>query len=131
MKKKKKKNKNDTAWFDTELLREYMTGATNPGFSSKTKYSNDVVDLHLENISTGKGPVPPADALFYQLQELEKAIDQAIAAGKLELRVVHGLGKGKLKAEVIKILQQHPQVKSFSDAPTARYGYGSTIIYFY
>lgn len=128
---KKKKPKNNSLWFDAELLREYMTGATNPGFSGKTTISADVVDLHLEKTSAGKSAVPPQEALFHQLQKFEKALDSAIAAGKLELRVVHGLGKGKLKEEIIKILQTHPQVKSYSDAYTASHGYGSTIIYFY
>ena len=58
-------------------------------------------------------------------------MDKAIADRKLEFRVVHGLGKGKLKEEIYKILEKHEQVKSYKNEYHSRYGYGSTIIYFY
>ncbi|HLP21415.1 MAG TPA: Smr/MutS family protein [Chitinophagales bacterium] len=135
---KKKKNKDvekpepGVAGFDPEVLRQYMMGATNPGFSNKITMAEDVIDLHLEKTSASKaGRIAPEDALFHQLDEFEKALDKAIAAGKLEMRVVHGLGKGKLKAEVFKLLDKHPQVKRYSNDYSQRYGYGSTVVYFY
>ena len=112
-------------------MREYMMGATNPGFSNKIHTADDVIDLHLEQRNVGSGKIPSQDALFYQLDEFEKAMDKAIAAGKIEFRVIHGLGKGKLKEEIYKLLDKHPQVKSYSNEYSSRYGYGSTIIYFY
>lgn len=131
MKKKKEKKVVNNSDFDPELLREYMMGATNPGFSNKIEMQEDVVDLHLEKTNMGKGKVPPQDALFHQLEEFERALDKAIAAGKLELRVVHGLGKGKLKEEIYKLLAKHPQVKSYNSEYSTRYGFGSTLISFY
>ncbi len=131
---KKKKNKNlspDSGNFDLELLRMYMMGATNPQFSNKIENAADEIDLHLEQTQLTKGKIPSHDALFHQLDEFEKALDKAIAAGKFEFRVVHGLGKGKLKEEVFKLLDKHPQVKSYSNEYHSRYGYGSTIIYFF
>ena len=116
---------------DPELLKMYLTGATNPKFSNKVSDAVDVVDLHLENVNAVKGKIPPTDALFHQLEEFEKQLDKAIAAGKMEFRVVHGLGKGKLKEEIHKLLDKHPQVKSYSNEYSQRYGYGSTLIYFY
>jgi hypothetical protein len=130
MKKKKEKPK-DVSGFDPELLREYMMGASNPGFSNKFEMREDVVDLHLEKTSAGKGKIPPQDALFHQLEEFEKVLDKAIAAGKLELRVVHGLGKGKLREEIHKLLDKHPHVKSYNSDYSLNYGYGSTVIHFY
>ncbi|MCX6199542.1 MAG: hypothetical protein NTY88_10020 [Bacteroidetes bacterium] len=96
---KKKKNKNRSPGnndFDPDLLRMYMMGATNPGFSNKIENALDEIDLHLEQAELIKGKIPSQDALFHQLDEFEKAMDKAIAAGKFEFRVVHGLGKGKL-----------------------------------
>lgn len=107
----------------------YMMGGTNPGFSNKSQHSNDSIDLHFE--SKHKGHIAPQDVLFHQLDEFEKALDNAIAAGKLEFRVVHGLGKGKLKQEIHKLLDKHPQVKSYENTYHSQYGYGSTIVYFY
>lgn len=133
MKKNKKKPEytqtNTRANFDPELLRMYMMGATNPGFSSKIESNCDVIDLHLENVNTGKGNIAPYDALFFQLDKFEEALDRAIASGKFEFRVVHGLGKGKLKEEIYKLLDKHPQVRSYDNNYHSKYGYGSTIIY--
>lgn len=115
--------------FDPELLRMYMMGATNPGFSNKIESNCDVIDLHLENVTGGKGHVAPYDALFVQLDKFEEALDRAIASGKFEFRVVHGLGKGKLKEAIYKLLDKNPQVRSYENTHHSKYGYGSTIIY--
>ncbi len=130
MKKKKEKPKS-SAGFDPELLREYMMGASNPNFSNKFEMREDVVDLHLEKTAAGKAKIPAQDALFHQLEEFEKVLDKAIAAGKLELRVVHGLGKGKLRDEIHKLLDKHPLVKNYNSDYSLHYGFGSTLIQFY
>lgn len=131
--KKVKKKREYTGYssteFDPEVLRMYMMGATNPGFSNKIESNCEVIDLHLENVSTGRGAVAPHDALFVQLDKFEEALDRAIASGKFEFRVVHGFGKGKLKEEIHKILAKHPQVRSYTNDYHSRYGHGSTIIY--
>ena len=69
-------------------------------------------------------------AIEYQLDAMERALDNAIAKGKVELRIIHGIGKGKLRDEIHKALSKHPQVKSFENAHHSRYGWGSTIVYF-
>jgi Smr domain-containing protein len=131
MKKNKKKEINESKSekvFDPEVLRMYMMGATNPGFSNKIERAEDMIDLHLEKMPTGKGQVPGPDALFVQLDKFEAALDRAIGAGKLEFRVIHGFGKGKLKEEIYKILDKHPHVRSYENDYHSRYGYGSTLI---
>lgn len=131
MKKKKKKELNtpkSEQVFDPEVLRMYLMGATNPGFSNKIERAEDIIDLHLEKVHHGKGHIPGHDALFVQLDKFEAALDKAIGAGKLEFRVIHGFGKGKLKDEIYKILAKHPHVRSFENDYHSRYGYGSTLI---
>ncbi len=115
--------------FDPELLRMYLMGATNPGISNKIESSDDIIDLHLTKAEVGKGKIPPEDALFIQLDKFEKSLERAIASGKLEFRAVHGLGTGKLKQEIFKILDKHPHVRSYSNEYHNRYGFGSTLIY--
>ena len=129
VKKKREYTEFSSTEFDPEVLRMYMMGATNPGYSSKIESSAEVIDLHLENVSTSRGAVAPHDALFVQLDKFEEALDRAIASGKFEFRVVHGFGKGKLKEEIHKILAKHPQVRSFANDYHSKYGHGSTIIY--
>lgn len=130
-KKKDKTNSANSLDIDAELLRMYMMGAANPSHSYKNEMYGDTIDLHVEKMQAGKGNIPPQDVLFHQLEEFETALDKAIAAGKFELRVVHGLGKGKLKEEIHKLLAKHPHVKRYSNDYHSRYGFGSTIIHFY
>ncbi|MFN8285856.1 MAG: Smr/MutS family protein [Chitinophagales bacterium] len=128
---KKKKGHKDTgeSIVDAELLRMYLMGAANPKNSTKISAAEDVIDLHLHQSQVGKGKIPAHDALFHQIEEFERALDRAIAAGKMEFRVVHGHGTGKLKKEIYSILAKHPQVKSYENTYHSQFGYGSTIIF--
>ncbi len=46
------------------------------------------------------------------LREVDQALDRATLAGILTLRIIHGIGRGVLKAAVEKHLRAHPQVAS-------------------
>ncbi len=124
-----KKKKHTPPGFDPEILKMYMMGAANPVQGNKINYAVDVIDLHLDRRQVGQGKIPPSDALFHQLAEFEKAFDKAIASGRLEFRVVHGHGKGKLKQEIHKLLDKHPNVRSYENSYHSQYGFGSTLIY--
>jgi DNA-nicking Smr family endonuclease len=91
----------------------------------------DEVDLHLDSDFIRLHRIDAAQALLLQLEEAEKSIDAAVAAGKLELRLIHGIGKGKLKEEVHKLLKKHPLVCSFENDYSPKYGWGSTLVKFY
>jgi len=123
-----KKKKNEPGDFDPEVLRMYLMGAANPGKGTKINYAEDVIDLHLNESQVGKGKIEPQNALFHQMEQFEAALDRAIASGKLEFRVVHGHGKGKLKQEIYKLLDKHPHVRSYEGGYHSKYGYGSTLI---
>lgn len=55
--------------------------------------------------------------------ELEKYLDSAVLAGLAEVRIVHGMGTGKLRAAVHAVLKKHPHVASFR---LGKYGEGET-----
>jgi DNA-nicking Smr family endonuclease len=48
--------------------------------------------------------------------------------GILELRLVHGRGKGVQRAVVDRVLGSHPDVVSFGDAPPGAGGWGATLV---
>lgn len=55
-------------------------------------------------------------------------LDEAIRHGILEVRLVHGKGKGVRRAEVRRLLRKDPRVAEASDAPPGRGGFGATVV---
>ncbi len=128
-KKKKPKQRDNLSGVNAELLKLYLMGAANPAHSNKlVSGAADVVDLHLDKTVTSKYSIDSTEALFLQMQQVEKSLDAAIAAGKFELRIVHGIGKGKLKSEIHKMLAKHADVVSFENDYHPRFGWGSTLV---
>jgi|JI9StandDraft_1071089.scaffolds.fasta_scaffold266373_2 hypothetical protein len=115
---------------DPNLLRSYMMGAANPSGGMKYGGTYQEIDLHLNESGFKEGKKDEKYALEYQLELFEKELDTAIAQGKWELRIIHGIGKGKLKQELHKILAANPNVKSFENSYHSKYGMGSTLVYF-
>ncbi len=57
------------------------------------------------------------------LPEVEKFLDSAVLANFAEVRIVHGMGTGKLRAGVHAYLRKHPHVEEFR---LGRYGEGES-----
>jgi DNA mismatch repair protein MutS2 len=62
--------------------------------------------------------------------ELERFLDAAVLAGLPSVRIVHGKGEGVLRKMTRDLLQRHPHVKAFQDAPQEQGGAGATIAEF-
>ena len=58
---------------------------------------------------------------------VEEYLEQAVARGFGEVRLIHGRGTGVQRAIVQTLLAGHPLVVRFFDAPTERGGWGATI----
>jgi dsDNA-specific endonuclease/ATPase MutS2 len=58
---------------------------------------------------------------------VESYLEAAIEAGFEEVRLIHGRGKGVQKEVVRRVLEKHPNVSSFGEAPPDRGGWGATI----
>jgi DNA-nicking Smr family endonuclease len=55
-------------------------------------------------------------------------LDQAQARGFREVRVIHGRGIGFQRDRVRRVLERHPAVEAYADAPAERGHWGATII---
>ena len=55
-------------------------------------------------------------------------LDEAVAAGFAEVRLIHGRGIGVQREIVRALLREHPVVVDFADAPPARGGWGATVV---
>jgi DNA-nicking Smr family endonuclease len=75
----------------------------------------DAIDLH---------PFAPRDVVEVVRAYLEAAVE----AGHREVRLIHGKGKGVQRANVQRLLREHPLVCEFFDAPPGRGAWGATIV---
>lgn len=55
-------------------------------------------------------------------------IDECLARGILELRIIHGKGTGSLRRSVHAVLSRLPAVASFQQAPENAGGWGATLV---
>jgi dsDNA-specific endonuclease/ATPase MutS2 len=62
------------------------------------------------------------------LSVVSEYLDQAIARGLREVRLIHGKGKGVRRAELRRFLSNDSRVADVFDAPPERGGFGATIV---
>ena len=75
----------------------------------------DSIDLH---------PFQPRDIASV----VEEYLGQCLAAGILEVRLIHGKGKGVQRNLIRSLLKKHPAVASFHDAPAEAGSWGATVV---
>lgn len=97
---------------------------------SKTSKPRLEVDLHIENLADNLKGMTNYEMLSMQLNAFEDALDNAIRHHQQSLIVIHGVGKGKLKEEIHKLLKLVPEVDFFQSEWSPRYGYGATEVFF-
>lgn len=76
------------------------------------------VDLHLGPRQVG------AEAIERQLARFRAELRSALRSGITEIVFIHGVGSGRLKDEIRRIIDGEYPSCSCSDAPFSRYGYG-------
>ncbi|MBW2438507.1 MAG: Smr/MutS family protein [Desulfobacterales bacterium] len=59
---------------------------------------------------------------------LQEYFSECIKAGIFHVRVIHGKGKGIQKRQVHGVLDKHPLVIRYSDAPPEAGGWGATLV---
>jgi DNA-nicking Smr family endonuclease len=92
------------------------TGSEDPPFESPVILPlKDSIDLH---------PFAPNDIPSV----VEEYLAECCKAGFHEVRLIHGRGKGIQRRMVRSLLEKHPQVHWFKDAPTEAGGWGATVV---
>jgi len=59
---------------------------------------------------------------------VEEYLEQCKEAGFREVRLIHGKGKGIQRNIIRTLLEKHPNVESFHDAPLEAGSWGATIV---
>lgn len=88
------------------------------------------VDLHIQALTGDHKALTPMETLNFQLSYFRKALNSAIAEKTPKLIVIHGVGAGILKAEILKEVAEIDFAHLY-DAPLHKYGVGATVIEFY
>ena len=60
---------------------------------------------------------------------VESYLEAAFERGFRELRLIHGRGTGFQRMRVRQVLESHPLVERFADAPAQRGGWGATVVW--
>jgi len=115
---------------DPQKIKEQLIGGgnyKNEKDVTPSKKKDQVIDLH---INTERINLPENQILAYQIDLFEKSFDQAILSNASSLKVIHGIGTGKLRNAIHKRISQRKEIRFFEDGDKEKFGFGSTIIYF-
>jgi len=101
-----------------------------PKKTAEKQISHEImeVDLHIHEIVEDTSGLSEGEMLDIQLRRFEMALETAMHANVKKVVFIHGVGQGKLKFEITKILnKKYPDLK-FQDASFKEYGYGATMV---
>ena len=108
-------------------------------FMTKRRNENKEVDSRCEEGSPFVDPVVISledhlDLHPFQPKEIpsvvEEYLEQCRQAGIREARLIHGKGMGIQRDIIRSLLQKHPNIASFHDAPLEAGSWGATIVIF-
>lgn len=97
--------------------------------SKPQDFKEEEVDLHIENLLPSHAGMSNAEIITVQLNYFNRALDSAMRRNVHKIVFIHGVGKGKLKEEIHKILKSHSDIV-FRSAPYEKYGWGATEVIF-
>ncbi len=88
------------------------------------------VDLHIHELVDNWKDLSAGEILKIQLARFETALEGAIKSGKVKRMVfIHGVGNGKLKYEITRLLNsKYPKLR-YQDASFKEYGFGATLVF--
>lgn len=118
------------AKINPEELRDKLFEPSDISHSGKKNVEHTkelTIDLHIDELSVN---LKDDEILKYQLNEFEKAYDNALLQNSEKLKVIHGIGAGILRGKIHKSLSAKKEVRFFEDGDKEKFGFGSTIIYF-
>lgn len=130
--------------FQYTLLQEFSLKPKEPKFTkidtfvpkikNKINSIKDIpkyeLDLHLEALLPNANGMTNLEILNIQLASLQKYLQLAINHQQDKMVIIHGIGKGVLRNEVIKILKGNEHISTIESGWQAGYGFGATVVCF-
>ncbi len=103
-----------------------MTALSQDWLLKQGRDGNYEVDLHIEELLEDTAGMDNAEIIRHQLRHFEKCLDEAKRRPVKKFVAIHGVGKGRLRDEIRKLLKAE-DIEHY-DAPLSKYGYGATEI---
>jgi len=94
----------------------------------KRERNRDEIDLHIEKLNINTKGKSNGEIVQIQLNEAKDFLDKSMLAGKKEIVLIHGVGNGRLKTEIIKMLGGYYGIKS-EKADARKFGDGATLVH--
>jgi len=109
-----------------KAIKEFKSSAkVSKSKKEQLKMLEKEIDLHIEELIEEVSGLTNHEILSIQLERVEKELDKAIHGGAKKLVLIHGVGNGRLKMEIQKILKDYKGL-TFQDASYKEYGFGAT-----
>lgn len=104
--------------------------APKPKVNQEPKLETEEVDLHIEELVDDHQNLSAGDIIQLQLARFETALEGGLKSSSTKKMVfIHGIGNGKLKFEIKKLLDTKYTKLRYQDASFKEYGYGATLVY--
>lgn len=113
-----------------EIKKAMYTKGDVPTGSKKVDLPNgpEEIDLHIENLVDDHSNMENSQILDIQLSRFRTTLETAILHKSKRIVFIHGVGNGKLKYELRKILDTEYKKLRYQDASFKEYGYGATMV---
>ena len=90
-----------------KAIKEFKQPQKKSIAKQKIKDLTKEIDLHIEELVDSKSGLTNSEILSIQLERFEKEIQYCLSNGIKKLIVIHGVGNGKLKQEIISVLNKN------------------------
>lgn len=87
------------------------------------------IDLHIHELIDNPSSLEPGEILEIQMARFTTAIEGGIKGKTKKMVFIHGVGNGKLKHEIRKLLDKQYSKYRYQDASFKEYGFGATIVF--
>lgn len=123
-----KKPEQDIA-FNEKLCDDNKQESKNKKPEKNTNTDLREIDLHIHELVENSGELSNHKKLEIQLNYFKEELNVAMEEGIKKIVFIHGVGNGRLKFEILKLLDEQYMHLKYQDASFREYGYGATMIY--
>jgi len=112
------------------IRQKQDTGHSLPGPAKKAaEKDTEEVDLHIEQLVDNPKAFSPAEMLDIQTKRFTSALEDAKCNRMKRIVFIHGVGNGRLRLEIQRILKRDYPKLRYQDASFKEYGFGATMIF--